>query len=128
VDRHRTPIFSFTHDLHDHALGRWPSNSAGEDNGDSLHHQALVPITACKLDLGTWQRVFYGVYVNDDEAGLTCDIDAWLEGWRRSTRTTATFRRLTGACWGEQRRHGSCRPRVHLQLTCGCCCGTARRR
>ena len=40
----------------------------GEDNGDShlkailVHHQVLLPITAGKLDLGTWQRVFYAEF------------------------------------------------------------------
>jgi thiamine phosphate synthase YjbQ (UPF0047 family) len=37
----------------------------GEDNGDAhlknllLHHQAIVPVTAGRLDLGPWQQVFY---------------------------------------------------------------------
>lgn len=40
----------------------------GEDNGDShlkailVHHQVILPITAGKLDLGTWQRVFYAEF------------------------------------------------------------------
>ena len=40
----------------------------GEDNGDShlkallIHHQVILPITAGKLDLGTWQRVFYAEF------------------------------------------------------------------
>jgi secondary thiamine-phosphate synthase enzyme len=40
----------------------------GEDNGDShlkallIHHQVIVPITAGKLDLGTWQRIFYAEF------------------------------------------------------------------
>jgi secondary thiamine-phosphate synthase enzyme len=40
----------------------------GEDNGDShlkallIHHQAILPITNGKLDLGTWQRVFYAEF------------------------------------------------------------------
>ena len=40
----------------------------GEDNGDShlkalrIHHEVIVPITAGKLDLGTWQRVFYAEF------------------------------------------------------------------
>ncbi|HKZ52679.1 MAG TPA: YjbQ family protein [Candidatus Acidoferrales bacterium] len=25
-----------------------------------LHHQVILPITAGRLDLGPWQRVFYG--------------------------------------------------------------------
>src|SRR4029453_12553751 len=37
----------------------------GEDNGDAhlknllVHHQAIVPVTGGRLDLGPWQQVFY---------------------------------------------------------------------
>lgn len=37
----------------------------GEDNGDAhlkrtlLHHQAILPVTKGKLDLGPWEQVFY---------------------------------------------------------------------
>ena len=40
----------------------------GEDNGDShlkailVHHQVILPVTSGKLDLGTWQRVFYAEF------------------------------------------------------------------
>jgi secondary thiamine-phosphate synthase enzyme len=40
----------------------------GEDNGDAhlkrtlLGHQALLPITAGKLDLGPWEQVFYAEF------------------------------------------------------------------
>jgi len=43
-------------------------HQTGEDNGDShlkailVHHQVLLPITAGKLDLGAWQRVFYAEF------------------------------------------------------------------
>ena len=43
-------------------------HQTGEDNGDShlkailVHHQVLLPITAGRLDLGTWQRVFYAEF------------------------------------------------------------------
>ena len=43
-------------------------HETGEDNGDShlkallIHHEVIVPITAGKLDLGTWQRVFYAEF------------------------------------------------------------------
>jgi len=43
-------------------------HQTGEDNGDShlkallIHHQVLLPITHGKLDLGTWQRVFYAEF------------------------------------------------------------------
>jgi secondary thiamine-phosphate synthase enzyme len=40
----------------------------GEDNGDAhlkrtlTHHQALLPITDGKLDLGPWEQVFYAEF------------------------------------------------------------------
>jgi secondary thiamine-phosphate synthase enzyme len=43
-------------------------HQTGEDNGDShlkailLHHQVIMPITNGKLDLGTWQRIFYAEF------------------------------------------------------------------
>ena len=43
-------------------------HQTGEDNGDShlkallIHHEVILPITAGKLDLGTWQRVFYAEF------------------------------------------------------------------
>jgi thiamine phosphate synthase YjbQ (UPF0047 family) len=41
---------------------------SGEDNGDAhlknllVHHQAIVPITDGRLDLGPWQQVFYAEF------------------------------------------------------------------
>jgi thiamine phosphate synthase YjbQ (UPF0047 family) len=38
---------------------------SGEDNGDAhlknllVHHQAIVPVTEGRLDLGPWQAIFY---------------------------------------------------------------------
>jgi secondary thiamine-phosphate synthase enzyme len=43
-------------------------HQTGEDNGDShlkallIHHEVIVPITAGKPDLGTWQRIFYAEF------------------------------------------------------------------
>lgn len=43
-------------------------HETGEDNGDShlkallIHHEVTVPITAGKLDLGIWQRIFYAEF------------------------------------------------------------------
>lgn len=43
-------------------------HQTGEDNGDAhlkcliMHHQVIVSVTAGKLDLGTWQRVFYAEF------------------------------------------------------------------
>ena len=40
----------------------------GEDNGDAhlkrtlIHHQALLPVTNAKLDLGPWEQVFYAEF------------------------------------------------------------------
>ena len=46
--------------------GRYRHNQTGEDNAAAhlrsltIGHEVLVPITEGKLDLGPWQRVFYG--------------------------------------------------------------------
>ena len=43
-------------------------HQTGEDNGDAhlksllLHHETTLPVTGGKLDLGTWQRVFYAEF------------------------------------------------------------------
>ena len=43
-------------------------HQTGEDNGDAhlknliMHHQVIVPITNGELDLGPWQRIFYGEF------------------------------------------------------------------
>lgn len=40
----------------------------GEDNADAhlksllIHHEVIVPITGGRLDLGTWQRIFYAEF------------------------------------------------------------------
>jgi thiamine phosphate synthase YjbQ (UPF0047 family) len=45
--------------------GDYRHHRGGEDNGDAhlknllVHHQALVPVTAGRLDLGPWQAIFY---------------------------------------------------------------------
>ncbi len=45
---------------------RYRHNETGEDNAAAhlrsltIGHEAIVPITAGKLDLGPWQRLFYG--------------------------------------------------------------------
>jgi thiamine phosphate synthase YjbQ (UPF0047 family) len=47
------------------AGGAYRHHRGGEDNGDAhlknllVHHQAIVPVTAGRLDLGPWQQVFY---------------------------------------------------------------------
>jgi len=43
-------------------------HETGEDNGDShlkallINHEVIVPITAGRLDLGTWQRILYAEF------------------------------------------------------------------
>ena len=45
---------------------RYRHNETGEDNAAAhlrsltVGHEVIVPITAARLDLGPWQRVFYG--------------------------------------------------------------------
>lgn len=40
----------------------------GETNGDAhlknllVHHQVIVPVTKCKLDLGPWQQIYYAEF------------------------------------------------------------------
>jgi secondary thiamine-phosphate synthase enzyme len=60
IDKWLEGLAPFEKDYHHH--------DTGEDNGDShlkailVHHQVIVPITKGKLDLGTWQRVFYAEF------------------------------------------------------------------
>ena len=55
-------------------------HQTGEDNGDShlkallIHHQVILPITAGKLDLGTWQRVFYAEFDGQREKRVIIKI------------------------------------------------------
>ena len=50
------------------AQPNYKHHQTGEDNGDAhlkallLHHETTLPVTAGKLDLGTWQRVFYSEF------------------------------------------------------------------
>ena len=50
------------------ARPNYKHHQTGEDNGDAhlksllLHHETTLPITGGKLDLGTWQRVFYAEF------------------------------------------------------------------
>ena len=49
----------------------WPGykhHQTGEDNADAhlkallLHHETTLPVTNGRLDLGTWQRIFYAEF------------------------------------------------------------------
>ena len=48
--------------------GDYRHHRGGEDNGDAhlknllVHHQAILPITEGRLDLGPWQQVFYAEF------------------------------------------------------------------
>lgn len=43
-------------------------HQTGEDNGDAhlknllMHHQVILPVTSGRLDLGTWQQVYYAEF------------------------------------------------------------------
>ena len=47
---------------------QYEHNGTGEDNADAhlkallLHHETTLPVTKGRLDLGTWQRVFYAEF------------------------------------------------------------------
>lgn len=55
-------------------------HQTGEDNGDShlksllLHQSVTLPITKGKLDLGTWQRVFYAEFDGQREKRVIIKI------------------------------------------------------
>jgi thiamine phosphate synthase YjbQ (UPF0047 family) len=48
--------------------GDYRHHRGGEDNGDAhlknllVHHQAILPVTDGRLDLGPWQQVFYAEF------------------------------------------------------------------
>ena len=50
------------------ARADYKHHRTGEDNGDAhlksllLHHETTLPVTNGRLDLGTWQRVFYAEF------------------------------------------------------------------
>lgn len=49
-------------------ISRYEHNRTGEDNGDAHHkrqimgREVVVAITNGRLDLGTWERIFYGEF------------------------------------------------------------------
>ena len=55
-------------------------HKTGEDNGDShlksllMHQSVTLPITKGKLDLGTWQRVFYAEFDGQREKRVIIKI------------------------------------------------------
>lgn len=60
IDQWLEKLAPYREDYHHH--------ETGEKNGDAhlksmlVHHQVILPVTAGKLDLGTWQRVFYAEF------------------------------------------------------------------
>jgi thiamine phosphate synthase YjbQ (UPF0047 family) len=48
--------------------GDYRHHRGGEDNGDAhlknllVHHQAILPVTGGRLDLGPWQQIFYAEF------------------------------------------------------------------
>jgi len=50
------------------ARPNYKHHQTGEDNADAhlksllLHHETTLPVTNGRLDLGTWQRVFYAEF------------------------------------------------------------------
>lgn len=50
------------------ARPEYQHHRTGEDNADAhlksllLHHETTLPVTDGKLDLGTWQRIFYAEF------------------------------------------------------------------
>jgi thiamine phosphate synthase YjbQ (UPF0047 family) len=48
--------------------GDYRHHRGGEDNGDAhlknlmVHHQAILPVTQGRLDLGPWQQIFYAEF------------------------------------------------------------------
>lgn len=60
IDQWLEKLAPYKRDYHHH--------QTGEDNGDShlkailVHHQVILPVTKGKLDLGTWQRIFYAEF------------------------------------------------------------------
>jgi secondary thiamine-phosphate synthase enzyme len=55
-------------------------HQTGEDNGDAhlksmlVHHEVIVPITAGKLDLGPWQRIFYAEFDGQRDKRLVVKV------------------------------------------------------
>ena len=51
-----------------HDPARYRHNRTGEDNGDAHHkrqimgREVVVAVTAGKIDLGPWERIFYGEF------------------------------------------------------------------
>src|SRR5574337_965085 len=67
----------------------------GETNGDAhlknllLHHQVIVPVTDGRLDLGTWQQIYYAEFDGQRRKRVTACSRAWSRFWRVLHRRSA---------------------------------------
>ena len=55
-----TRIAPWDPDAYRHNSGTGEDNAAAHLRSLTIGHEVIVPVTAGKLDLGPWQRVFYG--------------------------------------------------------------------
>src|SRR5438309_271465 len=62
---------------------RYRHNETGEDNAAAhlrsltIGHEVILPITGGKLDLGPWQRVFYGEWDGRVPLSALCASPSW---------------------------------------------------
>ena len=60
--------------------GDYRHHRGGEDNGDAhlknmlVHHQAIIPVTEGKLDLGPWQAIFYTEFDGERDKRLVIKV------------------------------------------------------
>jgi thiamine phosphate synthase YjbQ (UPF0047 family) len=60
--------------------GDYRHHRGGEDNGDAhlknmlVHHQAIVPVTDGRLDLGPWQAIFYAEFDGERDKRLIIKV------------------------------------------------------
>jgi len=71
VNDHESGLWQDILDWLEHTIAPWEPtryrhNETGEDNAAAhlrsltVGHEVMVPVTAGRLDLGPWQRIFYG--------------------------------------------------------------------
>lgn len=59
---------------------RYKHHQTGEDNADAhlkallLHHETTLPVTHGRLDLGTWQRIFYAEFDGQREKRIIVKV------------------------------------------------------
>jgi secondary thiamine-phosphate synthase enzyme len=71
VNDNESGLIEDIHQWLEHLAPRTPNyqhHRTGEDNADAhlkallLHHETTLPVTNGRLDLGTWQRIFYAEF------------------------------------------------------------------